>query len=97
MSQLRRGDREREKATYAAAGGNGTAAMKTDEDAPRSRMLRRTLVPVNQVALATSLQTQFECMPSKRGRTDEGIGAVDLLQEATGMYIDSTCALRVWS
>ena len=59
--------------------------MKSDEDAPRSRMLRRKQVPVNQVALKTSLQAQYECMPANRA--DRGIVVVDLLYEATDTYM----------
>ena len=48
MAQLRRREIEREKAAFAAAGGTRTAAMKTDEDAPRSRMLTRQGSPRTQ-------------------------------------------------
>ena len=58
------------------------AELRRGTPVPWSRMFSdvKTSVPVNQVALMTSLQTHFGC--SLTGRTDRGDDIADLLEDA---------------
>ena len=54
----------------------------------------KTSVPVNQVALMTSLRTHFECVLA--GRTDRGNGIADLLEDTIG-FMDPLQYAVLWS
>ena len=72
------------------------AALRRGTPVPWSRMFSdvKTSVPVNQVALMTSLQTHFGC--SLTGRTDRGDDIADLLEDAID-FMDPLKYGDLWS
>ena len=72
------------------------AEIRRAPPVPFSRMFNdvKTSVPVNQVALMTSLQTNFGC--SLTGRTDRGNYIADLLEDAID-FMEPLMYVSLWS